>query len=505
MIRKVLAALAVSLIAGCGGGGGGGGGAAGGGPAITFSSTATVSVAENTTAAFYTAAAAGGAGAIAYTISGADAARFAITSGGVLSFVAAPDFEAPTDANRDNLYQLNIVAAAGGSTGTLALTVTVTDVAGGLAVRRVATGFSSPLFLAGLPDDSTRALVVQRGGLVRILTIATGAIATTPFLDVSTQILTDGERGLLGLAFAPDFATSRTFYIYLINTGGAIEVRRYRTLTGDPNRADPATSDPVIVVPHPRTNHVGGWLGFGQDGFLYIGTGDGGGAGDPDGNGQNRNTLLGKILRIDPRTDSFPADTNRDYAIPPGNPFATAGGAPEVFAFGLRNPFRASFDRQTGNLYIGDVGQGAVEEIDLIRSGTDVGLNFGWNILEGTAVFAGGSTAGLQPPVAEYAHGAGAFQGRSVTGGVVYRGPVVQFRGQYLFGDFINPRLWTVPVASLVQGQTVPGNPGFTDRTAAFAPNVGAINNIAAFGEDAQGNLFIVDFDGEIFMLTEND
>jgi glucose/arabinose dehydrogenase len=175
-----------------------------------------------------------------------------------------------------------------------------------------------------------------------------------------------------------------------------------------------------------------------------------------------------------------------------------------VFALGLRNPFRASFDRQTGHLYIGDVGQGAVEEVDLIRNGVDVGLNFGWNILEGTAVFAGGSTAGLTPPVAEYNHGAGAFQGRSVTGGVVYRGPVAQFRGQYLFGDFVNPRLWTIPVASLVQGQTV-ASANFTDRTAALAPNAGAVNTIAAFGEDALGNLYVVDFDGEIFLLTEND
>lgn len=500
---SVIAAALVVLTA-CGGGGGGGGSGSGGGGAPVFGSAASISVAEKTATPFYTATASG-TGVTFSLAGGADAARFAITGAGALSFLAPPDFEAPADANRDNAYQVTLLASSAGLTATLALTVTVTDVAGALAVRRVATGFSAPLFLTGAGDNSGRVLVVQRGGLVRILDPATGAIAPTPFLDVSTQIATDGERGLLGLALAPDFATTRNFYVFLTNLTGAIEVRRFRTLTGDPNRADPASSDIILTFPHPLNNHNGGWIGFGQDGLLYIGSGDGGGGGDPDGNGQNRNTLLGKILRIDPRTDAFPADSARDYAIPPGNPFAVSGGSPEIFALGLRNPFRAGFDRQTGNLYIGDVGQGAREEIDLIRAGADAGINFGWNILEGTAVFAGGSTAGLAPPVAEYPHGSGALQGRSVTGGYVYRGPVAQFRGQYVFGDFVNSRIWTIPVASLVQGQTVQ-NTDFTDRTAAFAPDIGDIRFISSFGEDDFGNLFILDFvDGEVFQLREND
>lgn len=508
-MRRIVAAGFALALAACGGGGGGGG-AAGGSASFAFTSAAGVSVAENSAGAFYTATVSGAA-APAFTIAGgADAARFAISGAGALSFAAPPDFESPADADRNNVYLVTLQAASGAATATLALAVTVTDRAGALASRRVGQGFVQPLFLAGTGDGTGRVFVVQKGGLIRILTPATGAIAATPFLDVSTEISTGGERGLLGLVLAPDYAASRTLYVYLTNPSGTIEVRRYRTLAADRDRVDAATADVILTIPHPTfDNHNGGWMGFGPDGFLYIATGDGGGSGDPGGNAQNRNTLLGKLLRIDPRSDGFPTDANRDYAIPTGNPFAPPAGAPEVFAFGLRNPFRAGFDRTTGNLYIGDVGQGAREEIDLIRANTsaDVGLNFGWNILEGTATFAGGSTAGLALPVAEYPHPPsgspiGPFEGRSVTGGYVYRGPIAQLAGQYVFGDFIAGRIWSIPAANLVQGQTVP-NTGFTART--FTPDAGAINNIASFGEDDVANLYIVDFDGEIFLVREND
>jgi hypothetical protein len=486
------------LLAACGGGGGGGVGTGGGALAIT--SAASVSVPERTAGVFYTATASA-AGAVTFSIvGGADAGRFAITSGGALSFAAAPDFEAPTDADTNNTYLVTLQASSGGTTATLALTVTVTDLPGALAVRRVATGFSQPLFLTGAGDNA-RVLVLQKSGLVRLLTVATGAIAPTPFLDLTTVVNAAGERGLLGLALAPDFATSCTFYVYFVNTATDIEVRRYRTLVADPDRADTASADTILRFAHPGTTHLGGWIGFGADGFLYLAVGDGGTGGAP---APDVNSLLGKILRIDPRTDSFPADANRDYAIPAGNPFAGGGGAPEVFARGLRNPVRAGFDRQTGHLYIGDVGQNTREEIDLIRANTpaDVGLNFGWPSYEGTLGTA--STAGLTAPVAEYSHGTGALQGNSVTGGYVYRGPIVQLRGQYFFGDFVNQRVWSLPATSLVQGATQPSS-SFTDRTTAFTPDVGAIGNISSFGEDDAGNLYIVDFDGEIFVLREVD
>jgi hypothetical protein len=270
-------------------------------------------------------------------------------------------------------------------------------------------------------------------------------------------------------------------------------------MAGNREQADPASGDAILRVPHPRSNHNGGWIGFGPDDFLYIAIGDGGGSGDPDNNGQNPATLLGKILRIDPGRDGFPADDARDYDIPPDNPFASGGGAPEVFAFGLRNPFRNSFDPATGNLWIGDVGQNAVEEVDLLRPG-DGGANFGWPIMEGTSPYRGGSTAGLTPPVAEYVHGAGTRQGNTVIGGYVYRGNVQSLQGLYVFADFIRPNVWTLPVSSVSVGMTLPSSE-FTVRNADFAPNAGAITNIASFGVDEDGNLYLVDLDGEIFVI----
>ncbi|HSF12021.1 MAG TPA: PQQ-dependent sugar dehydrogenase, partial [Erythrobacter sp.] len=274
-----------------------------------------------------------------------------------------------------------------------------------------------------------------------------------------------------------------------------------RTMAGDLDVADPASADVIMTFTQPFANHNGGWMDFGPDGFLYIGSGDGGSGGDPQDNAQNRNNLLGKILRIDVASDAFPGDAARDYAIPATNPFASSGGAPEIYAFGLRNPFRAGFDRVTGNLFIGDVGQNAIEEIDLIRP-NEAGLNFGWARLEGTQTFSGSAPAGATPPVTQYSHGSGPRQGNSVTGGYVYRGPVEALQGQYIFGDFVAGAIWSVPAASLVQGQTFASS-GFTIRTTAFAPpsGQGTINNIASFGVDARNNLYIIDFDGEIFVI----
>lgn len=431
--RVVLHALTGLIVAaaliGCGGGGRRGGQPAPGTPpanrAPVFTSVGTATVPEDTMGVFYTATASDADGnALTFSLgAGADQARFRITGGGGLLFVTPPDFEAPGDANRDNVYQVEIVVTDGSARVTLPLSVAVSDVPSDVPsvafrVRRVAFGRDLPVFLAPVPDNSGRVFLVELPGRVVILTPSTGAVAATPFLDLTGQLSLDGERGLLGFATAPDFAASGVFYVFVTDPQGTIEVRHYRTLPTDRDRADPASGDAILRVPHPRNNHNGGWMGFGPDNLLYIAIGDGGGVGDPDNNGQNVNTLLGKILRIDPASDGFPGDPARDYAIPSGNPFASGGGAPEVWAYGLRNPFRNSFDPATGNLLIGDVGQGAVEEIDLLRP-TDGGANFGWPILEGTAAFRGGSTVGLTPPVAEYQHGTGVVQGNSVTGGYV--------------------------------------------------------------------------------------
>jgi len=505
--RLVAIVLMAGMLAACGGGGGGGDnntqipGAPVDRPP-SFTSAASATVPEGTIGVFYTATANDPEGKpVSFTLSGgADMSRFIITAAGALQFLSPPDFEAPTDANADNVYLVAITASDGTQSATLSLAVTVTDVTGApLRVRRVVAGMDFPIFLAPVPDTTGRVFVVERAGRIRILTPANGAIATTPLLDLTGQVSTDGERGLLGFATAPDFATSGRFYVYLTVPDGTIEVRRYQTLANNRDQADPASGDAILRIAHPRNNHNGGWLGFGPDGMLYIGVGDGGGSNDPDNNGQNRSTLLGKMLRIDPAGDGFPNDPDRDYAIPTGNPF-TSPNAPEVWAFGLRNPFRNSFDPLTGNLYIGDVGQDRVEEIDLARAG-EAGLNFGWPIMEGTQVLRGpANTPGLAPPIAEYSHGTGPREGSSVTGGVVYRGPLESLRGEYLFADFVQPNRWSIQTGVILQGTTIPSS-RFQLRNADFTPTAGTIDNVVAFGTDMASNVYLVDFDGDIFVI----
>lgn len=501
---RIVTLAALALLAGsCGGGGGGSAPPPQANRAPSFTSAASVTTAENVTGTIYTATATDLDGnPLTFAIGGgADGALFAITSAGALSFRAAPDFEAPGDADRDNVYRVQLSVSDGQAQATLDLAVTVTNQAGGgFRVRRVGTGFVQPLYLTGLPDNSGRVLVVEQQGRIRVLDPATGAIMPIAFLDVRGTIGTTGERGLLGLVLARDFATSGAFYVYLTNPAGNIELRRYRTLAGNPLQADPASADLILTFAHPTfDNHNGGWIEFGPDGFLYIASGDGGGGGDPANNAQNTASLLGKLLRIDVASDAFPADPARDYAIPPSNPFANGGGAPEVYAFGLRNPFRNSFDFATGNLYLGDVGQSAVEEIDLIPPNRP-GLNFGWARLEGTQAFNGQPPANATSPVTQYFHGTGPVEGNSVTGGYVYRGPVEALQGLYVFGDFIRGRLWSVPAASLVFGQTLAAS-SFTVRNTDFAPDAGAVGNVASFGEDQRRNLYIVDYDGEVFVI----
>lgn len=485
-----------------------------------FTSPATVSVAENVSGTIYTAVATGPTGSsIQYFLRGPGGTGSTINSGlprgddddifqldrnGNLSFRSVPpDFENPLDINGDNIYNIIIYAErtdlASRPFTSLRLSITVTDrTDGAFRVRRVGTGFAQPLYLTGVPDTSGRVFVVEQGGRIRILNPATGAIAATPFLDVSASISSGGERGLLGFVPARDFATSGTIYVYVTNPAGDTEVRRYRTQSDNRDVIDPASADVILTFAQPFANHNGGWMDFGPEGFLYIASGDGGSGGDPQNNAQTLTNLLGKILRIDVSRDAFPDDPNRDYAIPSGNSF-TAPNAPEIFAFGLRNPFRASFDPVTRRLYIGDVGQNAIEEIDLIPFG-QAGLNFGWARLEGTQTFSGTPPAGATPPITEYSHGTGPRQGNSVTGGYVYRGPVESLQGLYFFGDFVTGAIWSLPSTSLIQGQTV-NSSQFIVRTQEFAPNEGRIGNIASFGVDRANNLYIIDFDGEIFVI----
>ncbi len=453
-----LAAILAATI-GVGACGGGDGSLAPGPPtnrAPAFTNAGPANFTENASGTVFTATATDPDGdALTFSLAGgADQARFRITSAGVLTFAEPPDFENPADANGDNAYQVQIQVSDGTTSTVLNLTVNVTnDGPDNFRVRRIALGFTEPVFLTTAEaDPSGRLFVVERAGRIRSIDPATGAISPVALLDIRGQTTTDSERGLLGFAPSPDFFVTGTFYVFLTNLAGDIEVRRY----GSDRIQANTPGDVILTIPHPQGNHNGGWIGF-RNGLLYIATGDGGGAGDPPNNAQNTNSLLGKILRIDPLTDSFPADPTRDYAIPFDNPFATTGGRPEIWAYGLRNPYRNGFDTVTGNLWIGDVGQGAIEEIDLMRP-SDGGANFGWRIFEGTQPFVGPSVPGLTPPVAEYSHGTGPRQGNSITGGYVYRGPIEALRGQYIFADFISGNLWSFPISRVTIGTSLPSS-----------------------------------------------
>jgi hypothetical protein len=340
-----------------------------------------------------------------------------------------------------------------------------------------------------------------------------------------TGLSTGSEQGLLGLAFHPDYATNGFFYVAYTDSDPTTRVVRYRVSAGDPDVADPSSAQPILSIAQPQANHNGGWLGFGPDGDLYVAVGDGGGQNDDDvghtpglGNAQDTTNLLGALLRIDVDADDFPADPDRNYAIPPSNPFVGGAGADEIWAWGLRNPWRPSFDRETGDLYIADVGQATCEELDVQLASSTGGENYGWRWREGVVATPTGGVGGMRPmgaidPFLDYPHAGAtcsgppaAFFGRSVTGGYVYRGPVAALRGRYFFADFLEARLWSV-----VWDGSAPSTHDGTNyvdlvdhaQDPAFDPDVGTIDLVASFGEDAAGNLYVVDLDGEIFLVPE--
>ncbi len=466
-----------------------------------FTSGATANVAEDSTGVIYTATASDPDGdPLTFSIfGGADASRFSITSDGDLSFAATPNFERPRDSGGDNVYDVTLRVSDSFQNTDLAVQITVTDGPEPYRLVRVATGLVEPLFLAGRPGTND-VFIAEREGVIRLLDPATGAVNATPFLNISASVGTTGEGGLLGLAPAPDYTTSGHIYVHVTNNAGDTEIRRYTRRPFAPDTADPASELLILTETQPDTNHNGGWIGFGPDDLLYIALGDGGGGGDPFNNGQNTNTILGAMLRIDPTADDFPTNISRNYAIPASNPFATSPGADEIWAYGLRNPFRSSFDRDTGDLYIGDVGQGDIEEVDLIPAGTTVALNFGWPVREGTEREQGADDPAFTPPIAEYAHGSGPRQGNSINGGYVYRGPIAALDGRYFFSDFISDNVWSIPVGEISQGSTLSSD-DFILETNVLTPNAGTLNNMVGFGEDNDGNLYIVTIGGDIFRI----
>ena len=339
-----------------------------------------------------------------------------------------------------------------------------------------------PLSIVAPDDGSGRLFVVSQDGRIWVVR-RDGSVLPDPLLDLRNRISTGGERGLLGLALHPGFPADPRLYVDDTNTNGDTEVS---VVTMDPsngNRADPSTLQRLLLVKQPYPNHNGGALQFGPDGDLYVSLGDGGSGGDPQGNGQNTNALLGKILRLD--VDHAPA--GQGYAIPAGNPFASGGGAPEVWLYGLRNPWRMSFDQATGDLWIGDVGQNLYEEVDVDRAGVG-GLNYGWNTLEATHCYNAQrcSTTGMTPPVAEYGHDIGT----TVIGGYVYRGSATPIAdGVYLFADYGSGRLFAI-------------GSGVTRTVAPTQVGQGDTGVIAGFGEDPSGELYVASLDGKVSRLV---
>lgn len=349
-------------------------------------------------------------------------------------------------------------------------------------LQQIASGLSSPLYLTAPPADSSRLFVVEQTGAIRI--IKDGAVLPTPFLDVSGEITAGGEQGLLGMAFDPSYASTGRFVVHYTDKSGDTHLSMF-TVSSNPDVADPASEQVILTAQQPFSNHNGGQVLFGSDGFLYLGLGDGGSEGDPQGRGQDRSDLLGSILRIDVHGAA-------PYAVPPDNPFVGQSGVqPEIWSYGLRNPWRFSFDRATGDLYVADVGQDSYEEVDVMSaaSGAGKGANFGWNIMEGQHCYNAPSCAqnGLTLPVYEYTHG----EGCSITGGYVYRGAALPaLQGLYFFGDFCQGwvrsfRYQAGAAAELTDWQSL--RPG---------------GMITSFGEDAAGELYIIVQGGNVFKVV---
>jgi glucose/arabinose dehydrogenase len=378
-----------------------------------------------------------------------------------------------------------------------------------ISLTQVASGLTAPDYVTNAGDNSGRIFIVEQPGVIRI--VHNGNLLTKPFLDISDRVRFNGEEGLLSLAFPPDYTQKGYFYVYYTRKGETNnQVSRFH-LTSDPNVADPNSEQTILFLNHPTyTNHNGGLLVFGPDGYLYIGTGDGGGGGDPFRNAQNPGSLLGKLLRIDTEyawgqtpagsnllylpilLNKNQAPTGPSYKIPTGNPFASQSDArPEIWALGLRNPWRYAFDRQTHDLYIADVGQDTWEEFDFQPASSQGGENYGWNILEGRHCYSASACtepANYSPPIWEYNHGSNDSTGCSITGGYVYRGtdyPAME--GIYFYGDYCSRTVWGL--------QNYAGT--WENYTFLKAPG-----GITSFGEDQAGELYLTSSNGVVYQVV---
>jgi glucose/arabinose dehydrogenase len=351
-----------------------------------------------------------------------------------------------------------------------------------LKFGKVIDGLDRPVAMLDSDDGTGRFFVVEQPG--RVVLLKDGKLLAQPFLDISTRVGTGSEQGLLSIALHPDFAKNGEFFIDYTDTGGNSQIERWTVSKGNVNVADPASAVTLLTVDQPYANHNGGLLLFGPDGKLYIGFGDGGSQGDPHGNGQNLDVLLGKILRID--VDTTTGDL--PYGIPADNPFAKKEGARgEIWVYGVRNPWRFSFDKKTGDLFIGDAGQDTYEEADFAPAGTG-GLNFGWNIVEAAACYQADSCdkSGITPPFFFYSHSDG---GCSITGGYIYRGTAIDsLAGVYLAADYCSGSLWEVHLDG--KGGSNVSGPISTGMTP------------SSFAQDSSGELYIIDLQGAIYKIT---
>jgi glucose/arabinose dehydrogenase len=339
--------------------------------------------------------------------------------------------------------------------------------------------FNQPVGLFNAPDGSNRLFVIEQAGRIQVFQNAASTAVATVFLDLTDRVLFGGEQGLLGLAFHPNFTSNGYFYVdYVAANPTRTVIARFTVNAANPNLADKGSEFILLEISQPFSNHKGGQIAFGPDGYLYVGMGDGGSGGDPLGNGQNRSTLLGKILRINVNAPS----SGRNYSVPADNPFVgnIAGYKEEIYAYGFRNPWRFSFDLVTGQLFVGDVGQDRLEEIDVVQKGK----NYGWSLMEGTLPYAGGNLTGLELPIYEYDH----TLGIAIVGGYEYHGSAIPaLQGAYVYGDYGSGRIW----ALTLNGTIVASNNLLVASTL----------TISSFGVDQAGELYVCAFNGKIYRL----
>jgi glucose/arabinose dehydrogenase len=471
--RNLILIIMLGLLGSCGGGGG----SSGTPPPLPGSLALTISGLPSGVAASVMVAGPGGfsqAVTASQTLSALVPGSYTVTGAGVssggLSYAPAPASQA-------------IAVAAGNAS---AATVSYSAAALTLALADVAN-LPGAVYAAAPPGDA-RLFIVERAGRIRI--VQGGAVLTAPFLDISSRVSTQGEGGLLSIAFHPQYASNGILFLYYTDIGHDIVIERHR-VSANANLAEAGPGLEIIRIAHPTyTNHYGGTVAFGPDGMLYVGTGDGGGGGDPSGNAQNQASLLGKLLRLD-----VSASTSlQPYAIPPTNPWFNPGTGQraEVWALGLRNPWRYTFD--SGNLYIADVGQDRREEVNIVAAGQG-GLNFGWNTMEGTQCYNATTCiqGGLTLPAFEYDHGSNGANGCSITGGYVYRGSAIaELAGHYFYSDYCKGFLKSF----LYAGGTVSGQADWA---------INSVGNIVSFGRDGNGELLVVAASGRVYRIVRGN